>query len=214
MKKLIPLFLFLSACATQAPTPAKKPAGPMNAIAALSEPRKVSYEARAQVQNKEEHKTYTVQMEALAVEPSMLRLDVSAGFGSPLGKLVLRGDQVSILLPQQKRAYAGTVSENSLRPILPIKLNPRDLMSFLFGSVPPNWKCEKKAEDNEVCTDPAGALNLQHDPRLEKKTAKWVVTGDKFAMTVLPTNIKTNVQIKPDLFSMPIPEGYSKHKLP
>jgi hypothetical protein len=208
MKKIAVFFisglsLLMFSCASQAPKPT---------VAPSAGGRRIAMEARVQVQDKAEKKTYTLMLEAVAMSPSRLRMDLTGGFGSPMGKLVMRGEQVGILIPQQKKAYIGTVSENAFKPLLPLEVSPRDLMNFLFGEVPKTWFCEKKTAELETCTDPAKHLSLERNPASQQ--AKWTLTGEKFALAVLPTSVKTNVQLKPDTFSMPIPDNYSRHKLP
>ena len=187
---------------------------PVAAPAEAETGRKIAMEARVQLQDKVEQKTYTLVLEALAVEPSRMRLDLTGPFGSPMGKLVLRGNLVGILVPQQKKAFFGAATENSFKPLMPLAISPQKLMRLLWGEVPKDWTCESKGVDLETCTDPEKKLNFEHDPRPEGKQAKWSVTGEKFAMTLLPISIKTNVLVKTDAFALPIPNGYSKHKLP
>lgn len=204
---LLLLLALSSACASKPPVAehvdeAKGTAG-----------RRVGMEARVQLQNKTEKKTYSMVLEAVALEPSRMRLDLRGPFGAAMGKFVLRGDQVGILVPQQKKAYLGTASEEAFTPILPMKLNPRVLMSLLFGEIPEGWSCESK-DGKEVCRDPGKKFVLERAPGPEAQQKKWSVSGDQFAMVLMPTSVTTNVQLKPETFSMPIPEGYSKHKLP
>lgn len=209
MKRIIPFFfcLFLAACASN---PVQNEGGPaMKGLKAAT-----AIDARAQVQNKVEKKTVTVQIMAVAAEPQALSMQITAGFGALLGKVTMSGRHIVILLPQQKKAYLGEISDNSLQPILHLSLNPRDLWFFLMGAVPKSWTCELKSFELDVCVDPTKRITLEHDPRLDHRQAKWTVSSDRFAMTVLPSSIKTNVQPQPELFSFNIPEGYSKHKLP
>ena len=167
-----------------------------------------------QVQDKQAKKTFTVMIEAVMIEPSRLRLDVNGPFGTVLGKLVMKEDRVGVLLPRQKKAYVGLVSEKSLRPLLPVQINPRDLLQFLLGDTPKDWKCEQTTTGLQECKSLKQALILRRDPRPESKKAKWSIDGDTFGIVFLPTSSTTNVQPSPEAFSLVIPEGYSKHKLP
>lgn len=203
------LFLFAAGLVSGCATPLLRPQE-VQVVGA----RQIAMEARVQLQNKLEKKTYTLVLEAIAIEPSRLRLDLTGPFGAPMGKLVMREDSIGILAPQQKKAYFGSVSENSFRPLFPLNLHPRDLLQFILGEAPKNWRCESKSETLEVCHDPLDQLILERDPTKDGRQKKWSVASSDFSMTVLPLNIQTNVQVKPDTFSLPIPQGYSKHKLP
>lgn len=198
----------LASCASAPPANDSRKAAPQEGS------RQIAIEGRLQVQNKEEKKTFTLTMAAVVVEPSNLRLDINGPFGKPLGKVVIRGDSMGLLVPQQKKAYIGAVSEHSFKPVLPMTLHPRALMSFLMGDVPRDWECVFEAPDKQVCVQKQLGLMLTRDPRPEMKKSKWRVEGEKFSLVFLPTDIKTNVQPKPDTFAMAIPDGYSRHKLP
>ena len=167
-----------------------------------------------QVQDKQEKKTYTVTVEAIMVEPSRLRLEVIGPFGSPLGKLIMRDDHVGVILGQQKKAYAGFVSDKALRPLLPISVNPRDLLLFLLGDIPKDWQCDLTAAGLQECKSNKQKLVLLRDARPEAKKGKWSLEGESFGISFMSTSSTTNVQLKPETFSMVIPDGYSKHKLP
>jgi hypothetical protein len=200
--------IFLSACASSPPL------SPTSKDAAAQLPRRVAIEGRVQLQDKQEKKTFTITLSAVAIEPSHLRLDLNGPFGKALGKVVIRGETMGLLVPAQKRVYIGVVSENSFRPVLPLTMHPMALMSLLLGDVPSDWECVFEAADKQVCVKKEMGLLLTRDPRPEMRKSKWRVDGEKFSMVFLPTNIQTNVQTKLDTFALPIPEGYSRHKLP
>ncbi len=203
--------LVLAGCMSE---PKKEKTQQIPLLGSAAPVRQQILEGRMQLQNKEERKTITLTVLAVTQEPSNLRLELNGPFGKTIGKMTMRGEQLMLLAVQQKKAFVGTASERSFLPVLPMTLHPRDLMTFLFGEMPRSWSCLMHAPDKQVCVQEQMQLKLTRDPRPEVKKAKWYIESPKYNLAFLPTSSQTNVELKPDTFSMPIPEGYSIHKVP
>lgn len=171
-------------------------------------------EARLQLQNKIEKKTFTLTSEAVVQEPGQLRLDLSGPFGKSIGRLYLNNEKVDLLVTQQKISYSGRSSEQSFSPIVPLAIDPRELLFLLSGKTSSAWMCSQDAEKNQQhCLAKKYGLTLDRKLPVSLRST-WKVEGEKFSLTFLPTNIQTNVQVKSDTFKALIPEGYAKQSLP
>jgi len=86
------------------------------------------------------------------LEDRLIRIDLSAGFGTMVGQVLFFGDEMLLVLPREKAAYFGVASRESLHRILGISLpwSIQQLNHFLAGGL-------------------AGALDVLKPERYEKR---------------------------------------------
>lgn len=173
-------------------------------------------DARIQIQDKTEKKTVTITAEAVMADQSRTRLDLMGPFGAVLGRLVLQQDRVALLVPQQKKVYFGIASDKSFRPVLPMSVHPQVLSLLLRGQTPGEWSCEKPVNGKETCLWQERNIRFERLIQEGKPVAanEWSLESDTYKVTCIPNSVTTKVQLKQDTFSVPIPVGYTKHKLP
>src|ERR1700692_2696527 len=119
---LLPVCLFISACATQQP----KPSVPGTGI------QQGQWETKAVVSDVKADKSHTLDIDVLADRAGQMRLEVSALMGVQVASLVLNKDNIRYAIYGQKRYFEGKPSENSFLPLMNIPLHPYNFMSIIF----------------------------------------------------------------------------------
>lgn len=189
----------LSNCATVAPINYEK----------ITEGR---WSAKALVKDKEQSRTYIVNLDLNAVREKQLRMDVSAALGTTVAALVVNGKEVKYLLVEPKKYYFGKSRADVMRPILSVPFDPRWLHNILF-EIPfaeKNWSCSR---------DPKGLLLECKDANTGVKITWSARNGQK--KTVFLEHARANVQMnfssfKPkveeraDLFELKAPQGFDR----
>lgn len=64
-----------------------------------------------------------------------IRVEISAGLGTSVGRMLFAGNDMLLLLPRDKRAFVGTASQDNLRRLLgmPLPMTMQALNDFLAG---------------------------------------------------------------------------------
>jgi hypothetical protein len=132
MRKILCAFLsvlILTSCATQQVYQGGKKSG--------------TWEAKAQVKDLAKNTSHQINVDFVSVQPSSLRMDVTASMGVALATMVIHGNDISYALYRQKKFYEGNLSDRALMPLFKINLNPRVLMNICFDQPieGEGWSC-------------------------------------------------------------------------
>lgn len=168
-----------------------------------------SWSAKMQVEKLSTQKKQRVNLEVLGRDPESLRVDVTGTFGVVGGVGALDRGQMTLLLPRQKKAYQGMVSEKSLLPILNVALDPRILLPVFQGRPIPNWECNDSHQLKECKLPPYRVETTEKT--LEQR--KIQIEGPDFVALLVIQDPATKVQAEDKDFRLEIPEGYSSYKL-
>lgn len=163
-----------------------------------------------QVEKLSSGKKQRVNLDVLAQGAKKMRVEVKGTFGIVGGVGTLMNDQMTILLPRQKKAYSGAVSENSLVPILNVALDPRILASVFYDEPIPQWKCDSSHQLSSCQKD---AYRVETTERTKERRKTRIEGPDFIALLVIQGN-GTKVLSDDSDFTAEIPANYRIYKLP
>lgn len=193
--------LFLSACAT-------KP------IAYDSKKSQGQWEAKAQVKDFKKDQTHNVTLDVIGSTPHQVRMEVSATLGVSLASLVIDGDQIAYAIHPQKKYFSGEVSDQALKPLFQIELNPKYLMNVFFDQPirEKSWSCTMGVDQLvEKCERLSDGLSIDWRER-KGELKRVVIKSSDFEVQVLVKDFTTKVELSTKTFSLEIPQGYKAYK--
>jgi hypothetical protein len=163
--------------------------------------------------NRKSQSASAVRAQIAAEKPAHLRVDLVGPMSVPLAQLILKNDQLGVNLFRERKSYTGRPQAESVRKAIPIAIDPKDLMSFIFQETPKDWKCGVRADTpGRVCVDPTRQMrwleltpkNGDHGFRLE--TAELQIDFDN-------KMLNRNSTLSPQLFEFRQPSGYKTQTL-
>lgn len=191
-------FLFLSACAT----------GPMR----MDDVSEGNWKARALVRDKEQSRSYIVNLNFNLVSGQKARMDVTNALNTGVASLVTDDREVRYLLFDSKRFYYGKPQADVMRPILAIPFDPRWIENLLLDKPIPekSWTCTNDGRGLvQNCVDGVTGLRLTWAQRTGPK--KTVTLDHPKAMVQINVlGFKPKVEDRKNLFVLEAPEGYQK----
>lgn len=201
MRTIIALgfILFIAGCKT---VPTEKPIE-------ISEGQ---WKAKALVKDKEQSRSYIVNLNLNAVKNEKLRMDVTSALGTGVASMVVQDSEVRYILVDSKRFYFGQPQPNVMRPILAAPIDPRWLHNLLFDIPMPDksWVCTSDASGLvQDCKDRVSALEVSWTARAgQKKTIQ--IDHPKAYVQIIVQEFKPKVEDRKNLFNLEAPEGYQK----
>ncbi len=195
-------FQFLIGCSTQP-------------VAYNSAKEQGQWDAKVQIKDFTQQKTNHLSLLVIAENNRFLRMDVTGPMGISIASLLLKGDEVSYAIHNQKRFISGMASEKALVPLLNVNIDPRWLYNVFFD-VPfleKNWSCQKGLDLKiEKCERLQDKFKIQWSER-QGENKRVTLSNDNFEVQVLVKDFKTKVQSPENAFTLSPPEGYKRYKL-
>lgn len=168
------------------------------------------WESKAQITNRETLKSNSVSVDFVASGRNRLRMEVSGTFATTLAVAVLDRDQLTYVLPRQKRYYQGQATKSSLRPIMNLELEPEQIFRILYDEPMQgrDWSCLKNAEGQTAsCANAENQMKISW-LRRERNKKDIQITGPKFDVTLNLERVPTKVQDSAKVFTLNIPTGF------
>lgn len=171
-----------------------------------------NWKARALVRDKEQSRSYIVNLNFNIVRDSRARMDVTNALNSGVASLVSDGKEVRYIIFDSKRYYFGKSQADVMRPILSIPFDPRWLQYMLFDAAIPDksWTCTSDSNGLvQECSDSVTGIKIKWAQRMGPKKT---ITLDHAKATV-QINVqafKAKVEDRKNLFVLEAPEGYQK----
>ncbi|HMN67983.1 MAG TPA: hypothetical protein PKC28_05540 [Bdellovibrionales bacterium] len=194
------MILGLAACST-APT-------------RLNDVKEGHWKARALIKDKDQSRSYIVNLNMNAVRDQNVRMDVTSALGTGVAILTADQKEVRYLLFDSKRLYYGPPQADVMRPILSLPLDPRWLHNILFdqtfgGKI---WACDMEGGFLKECRNDALKLKIGWANRQgDKKTI--LIEHPKASVQINVLAFKSKVEDRKNLFVLEAPAGYQKLKV-
>jgi outer membrane lipoprotein-sorting protein len=131
------LLLWCSSCATLPVGPSSTPS-PQELLAEIRDRFQAlqGIKGLAHVRVSAPGKYFTAQEVILARRPGFLRLESLSALGTPHFYLVTNGPELFIYHPGENRYYRGASTAQHLSSILPVALEPEEIIAHLLGGFP------------------------------------------------------------------------------
>lgn len=162
-----------------------------------------------------ENKTQSLNIDILAVKNERVRMEVTAMMGFQVASLVMSPRDISFAIYPQKRFYYGRNSDRALLRLIDLPLHPMNLANIAFDEPVrgPGWKCDLDPTGWVAsCENPSRQMSVKWMDRAEG-AKKVVITGPQFEMQWLFKAPQTEVQFKPETFTLKQPEGFKAIQL-
>lgn len=169
------------------------------------------WKAKALIKDKEQSRSYIVNMNLNAKRDDNARMDVTSALGTGVASLVLDAKEVKYVLFDSKRFYFGQPSAEVMRPILSIPFDPRWLHNILFEIPLPekSWTCVKTDGWLSECKDSVTGVKVSWSARQgPKKTI--LIEHTKASVQINVNNFEPKVEDRKNLFVLEAPNGYQK----
>jgi len=180
-----------------------------------SEHSEGQWQAKVLVKDHAKSESFIVNMDAYAVRDQFLRMDITAALGTPVASLVLQGEQISYILPQQKRYFEGPSSGRALSPILAVPVDPQIFYSLLFD-VPPKqkgWTCAKDQKGFlKKCEQSKTGITVTWKERKGRRKNIFI-DHKKASLQMNVSWFKPSLDAKKGLFVLKAPSRFKKYRL-
>ncbi len=178
----------------------------------LSKVNEGRWKARALVKDKEQSRTYIVNLNFNAIRGDKVRMDVTSVLGTGVASLVVDSKEVRYILFDSKRFYYGPPQVDVMRPILALPFDPRWLQNILFELPIPDksWTCtHEKSGWLAECHDLASGLKIIWLARRgDKKTVQ--ISHEKASVQINVQWFKAKVEDRKNLFELEAPAGFQR----
>lgn len=170
------------------------------------------WKARALVKDKEQSRSYIVNLNFNIVPGRKTRMDVTNALNTGVASLVTDDKEVRYIIFDSKRFYFGKPQADVMRPILAIPFDPRWIENLLLDKAIPekSWTCTRDSGGMiKECADSVTGLKLTWAQRLgPKKTI--TLDHSKASVQINVLTFKPKVEDRKNLFVLEAPEGYQK----
>lgn len=171
-----------------------------------------NWRARALIKDKEQSRSYIVNLNLNLKRGEKIRMDVTSALGTGVASLVADQKEVRYVLFDSKRFYFGNAQPDVMRPILSIPFDPRWLQNVLFDTpiTDKNWSCTQDGKGFvRECRDSLSSLKVTWGSRQgEKKSIS--IDHVKASVQINVQSFKAKVEDRKNLFVLEAPEGYQK----
>lgn len=190
------ILLVIAGCATK-----PKTTGPL---------QQAQWETKALIKDLKTNKNQTLTIDIYAVKNDRARIEISALMGFQVASLVMDNKDISYAIYPQKKFYYGVNSEEAFLRIINLPLHPMNLINVAFeepvrGS---GWQCFKDPSGQiSHCTNTVRKMRIVWASRVDG-AKKVVITAPQFEMQWAYEAPQTEVQFKPELFTLRQPKGF------
>jgi hypothetical protein len=169
-----------------------------------------NWKAKALIRDKEQSRSYIVNLNFNVVRGQRLRMDVTSALNTGVASLVTDSKEVRYVIFDSKRFYFGRPQSDVMRPILSIPIDPRWIQNLLFDEAIPekSWSCTKDSSGMvRECRDAGAGLKITWAQRMgPKKTV--TIEHNKATVQINVQSFKSKVEDRKNLFVLEAPEGY------
>lgn len=192
---LLPVFL-LSSCVS-------KP------IAQVDGLYKAQWETKALIKNLSDDKTRSLNIDIYAIRNERARFEISGLLGFQVASLVMSPTEISYILHTQKTFYYGKNSEKAFKHLIDLPLHPMNLAKIAFDEPiqGPGWKCDYADMKISQCENSQNQIRVLWADRKDGQK-KVLISAPHFEMKWQFVSTKTEVQFKPELFTLKQPSGF------
>lgn len=186
-------------------------AGCATAPVRLDGVREGHWKARALIKDKEQARSYIVNMNLNAIRGAQARMDVTSALGTGVASLVLDEKEVRYVLFDSRRFYYGQPTADVMRPILSIPFDPRWLHNILFEIPLPekSWTCVSSGGFVSECKDSVTGVKVTWSARQgPKKTI--LIEHARASVQINVQSFEPKVEDRKNLFVLEAPQGYQK----
>lgn len=171
-----------------------------------------NWKAKALIKDKEQSKSYIVNLNFNLKKNENTRMDVTTTLGGGVASLVADNKEVRYVLVDSKRFYYGSPQPGVMRPILAVPFDPRWLQNILF-ELPlseKTWTCTKDGNGwLQECQDSATGVKITWSQRQGvKKTI--LIDHAKATVQINVQSFKPKVEERNNLFTLEAPQGFEK----
>lgn len=171
-----------------------------------------NWKAKALIRDKEQSRSYIVNLNLNAVRGSKTRMDVTSALNTGVASLVSDDKEVRYILFDSKRYYFGKPQTGVMRPILSIPFDPRWLQNMVFDLpiTDKSWSCTTASSGLvDACSDSLTGLKVSWSQRMgPNKTI--TIEHAKAMVQINIQSFKSKVEDRKNLFALEAPEGYQK----
>lgn len=197
---LVCLFSNLIACRSVPPPP---PIGEVN---------QGHWRAKALIKDKDQSRSYVVNLNFNAVRDAQARMDVTSTLGTGVASLMVDAKEVRYVLLDQKRYYIGPPQPESMRPILAMPFDPRWIHNVLF-ELPirdKGWTCVIAPQGPvQSCTNAESGTEITWAARDgEKRTVQ--IEHAKASVQINFSAFQPKVEDRNNLFVLEPPTSFQK----
>lgn len=133
-----------------------------------------TWNSKVLVRDKTTNKSFILNVDTKAQWQKNLRLDVVSPVTGHVASLYANDKQVQYLLVPQKKFYEGRASEQILKPVLSVPLNPNWLYNIVFDRpfTEKDWTCTQDSQGRvEQCQNLVKKMTVTWKDRMgERKT--------------------------------------------
>ncbi|WP_246845789.1 hypothetical protein [Bdellovibrio sp. ZAP7] len=172
--------------------------------------QQAEWETKALIRDMKENKSNSVSIDMMAVKNQRVRLDITAVMGFQVASLVMSPKEIAYAIYPRKEFYYGKNSEKSVERIIGLSLHPMNLANIAFDEPVrgPGWTCEQDSSRIlSKCENKQRSIRVEWKDRTEGKK-KVVITAPQFEMQWLFKAPQTEVQFKPETFTLKQPDGF------
>lgn len=172
--------------------------------------QKAQWETQAVVKDLKNDKTQSLNIDIYAIKNEKARLEITAMLGYQVASLVMSPSEISYSIYPQKAFFYGRNSERAFSRMIDLTLHPMNLVNIAFDEPVrgPGWKCDLDPVGLlSQCENINRAIRVSWMARTEGKK-KVVITGPQFEMQWQFNAPQTEVQFKPELFTLKQPSGF------
>ena len=171
------------------------------------------WRAKALVKDKDQNRSYLVNLDFNSVRSERARLDVTTTLGTGLASIVLLDRDAKIALITQKRFFEGPAKPEAMKPILAMPFDPRWIRNVFVGDsiVGPGWACADNATGHS-CRD-AGSLTEVTWTKQGGDRPIVIIDHPKATIQINVQSFSPSVDPRPNLFTLEAPESYQKFRL-
>ncbi|QLY27246.1 DUF4292 domain-containing protein [Bdellovibrio sp. KM01] len=172
--------------------------------------QQAEWETKALIRDMKENKSNSVSIDMMAVKNQRVRLDITALMGFQVASLVMSPKEIAYAIYPRKEFYYGKNSEKSIERIIGLSLHPMNLANIAFDEPVrgPGWACEHDSSQIlSKCENKQRSIRVEWKDRTEGKK-KVVITAPQFEMQWLFKAPQTEVQFKPETFTLKQPDGF------
>lgn len=168
------------------------------------------WRAKALVRDKDQGRSFIVNLDFNALKSGTTRMDVMNTLGTGIAALVVNPQEVRYVLLEQKRYYIGPPTAESLRPILALPFDPRWISNLLFDQPLTGWTCARDTAGMlESCREPKSETVVTWSNRQgEKKTI--AIEHPRASLQINVSAFQPKVEDRKNLFLLEAPAGFQK----
>jgi hypothetical protein len=172
--------------------------------------QQAQWETKALIKDLKTNKSQSLNIDIYAVKNDRARLEISALMGFQVASLVMDNKDISYAIYPQKKFFYGKNSEEAFSRVINLPLHPMNLINVAFeepvrGS---GWQCAKDQSGQLAsCTNAERKMRIVWSGRVDG-AKKVLITAPQFEMQWAYQAPQTEVQFKPELFTLRQPNGF------